>query len=90
MTGMVILLSALVFFALAGAGFAFSGAGAVGKKRMTTMTRQNGALRGVKGAAETNQQRRKNVQTMLKELDLDSLTPREAQEALYKLRELLG
>jgi tight adherence protein B len=69
MTAMMIVLGALVFFALAGAGFAFSGAGAVGKKRMTAMTRPTGALRVAKGGGDSNQQRRKNVQTMLKELE---------------------
>jgi tight adherence protein B len=67
MTVMMILLGALVFFALCGVVFAFSGPGDAAEKRMAAMTRPTGTVRVAKSAGD--QQRRKNVQTMLKELE---------------------
>jgi tight adherence protein B len=69
MTVMTILLGVLVFAALGGLAFAFGGPGAAAEKRMAAITRPTGSARVVKGGGDTNQQRRKNVQTMLKELE---------------------
>src|SRR5687767_9331706 len=73
MTVMTILLAVLVFSALGGLVFAFSGPGAAAEKRMAAITKPTGSARIAKGAGgDTNQQRRKNVQTMLKELEKQS------------------
>jgi tight adherence protein B len=72
MTVMTILLAVLVFGALGGLAFALGGPGAAAEKRMAAITRPTGSARIVKGGGDTNQQRRKNVQTMLKELEKQS------------------
>jgi tight adherence protein B len=72
MTGMVayLLLGLLGVTALGGMAFAFVGMGAEKtKKRMAAVAKPNISARALKGAADINQQRRKNVQTMLKELE---------------------
>ena len=68
MTTTLIFFGALVFFALLGVAFAFGGPGAAAEKRMAQMTKP-ASSRIVKGAGDPTQQRRKNVQTMLKELE---------------------
>jgi tight adherence protein B len=73
MTGMMlyIVLGALVTFALGGVAFAFAGAGAEKtKKRMAAVAKPSPTARALKGGADVNQQRRKNVQAMLKELEV--------------------
>ncbi|HYM17104.1 MAG TPA: type II secretion system F family protein [Micropepsaceae bacterium] len=81
MTGSLvyIMVGVLTFFAIGGVAFAFAG-GASGKakKRMAAVARPAASARALKGAADSNQQRRKNVQAMLKEL--------EAQNAAKKKR----
>jgi len=63
-------LGVLVFFALGGVAFAFAGAGGdKTKKRMAAVARPMASARVIKGAGDSNQQRRKNVQVMLKELE---------------------
>jgi tight adherence protein B len=75
----VIMVGVLAFFAIGGAAFAFVGGGSSkAKKRMASVARPTANARALKGAADTNQQRRKNVQAMLKEL--------EAQTAAKKKR----
>jgi tight adherence protein B len=64
---MVVMLSVL---ALGGVVFAFAGAGSEKtKKRVAALAKPTASARGTKGAADPNQQRRKNVQAMLKELE---------------------
>src|SRR5215831_14067263 len=75
----VIMVGMLAFFAIGGVAFAFvGGASSKAKKRMASVARPTANARALKGAADTNQQRRKNVQAMLKEL--------EAQTAAKKKR----
>ncbi len=70
MTVTMILLGALVFFAIGGLAFAFGGPSAAAEKRLTAVARPTASGRGAKNAGgDANQQRRKNVQTMLKELE---------------------
>jgi tight adherence protein B len=65
-----LVVAALGLFAVGGAAFAFSGAGAEKtKKRVASVARPTASARAVKGVVDNNQQRRKNVQTMLKELE---------------------
>jgi tight adherence protein B len=65
--GLIGLLTAL---AIGGVGFAFvGGAGNASKKRMASVARPQATGRGAKGAGDNNQQRRKNVQALLKELE---------------------
>jgi tight adherence protein B len=81
MTGSLvyIMFGVLAFLAISGVAFAFAGAGSgKAKKRMAAVARPTANARALKGAADTNQQRRKNVQAMLKEL--------EAQTAAKKKR----
>jgi tight adherence protein B len=68
MTGVLILFGALVLVALGGVVFAFSGSSA-SQKRVAAITKPAGAARITGKATDANQQRRKNVQTMLKELE---------------------
>ena len=64
------LIAALGVMALGGTVFAFAGIGAEKtKKRMAAVAKANAAGRALKGGADVNQQRRKNVQVMLKELE---------------------
>ena len=71
MTGMMVLFAALVLCAVGGVAFAFLGPSNAAEKRMASIARPTASARLVKGAAaqDNNQQRRKNVQTMLKELE---------------------
>jgi tight adherence protein B len=72
MTGMVayLLLGVLGVMSLGGMVFAFAGVEAEkAKKRVAAVAKPNISARVVKGAAGANQQRRKNVQSMLKELE---------------------
>jgi tight adherence protein B len=65
--GLIGLLTAL---AIGGLGFAFVGASSgASKKRMNAVARPTATGRAVKGGGDSNQQRRKNVQQMLKELE---------------------
>src|SRR6185312_10471958 len=67
---MLVLSGVLLVLALGGVAFAFAGGGAEKtKKRVASVTKPTASARAVKGAADTNQQRRKNVQAMLKELE---------------------
>jgi tight adherence protein B len=66
----MILLGLLVFFAIGGLAFAFAGPSAKAEKRLSAVARPAASARAAKGAGgDANQQRRKNVQTMLKELE---------------------
>ena len=70
MTGMLILFAALVLCAVGGVAFAFLGPSNAAERRMASIARPTASARIVKGTAQdSNQQRRKNVQTMLKELE---------------------
>jgi tight adherence protein B len=72
MTGMVpyLVLGMLGLMALGGMVFAFAGVGAEkAKKRMAAMVKPSVSARVLKGGQDINQQRRKNVQVMLKELE---------------------
>src|SRR5882672_7799743 len=72
MTGMMpyLILGMLGVMALGGTIFAFAGIGAEKtKKRVAAVARPNVSGRALKGGADANQQRRKNVQVMLKELE---------------------
>jgi len=68
-TMMYLVLGVLIFFALGGAAFAFAGSGDRSKKRLAAVARPTASARVAKGGQDTNQQRRKNVQVMLKELE---------------------
>jgi tight adherence protein B len=60
----------LTLLAVGGAGFAFVGVGGdKGRKRVTAISRTSAKGGALKGTEDTNQQRRKNVQAMLKELE---------------------
>ena len=61
----------LIFCAIGGVAFAFAGMGGEkAKKRIATVARPGGNARlTTKGGGDTNQQRRKNVQQMLKDLE---------------------
>ena len=72
MTGLVpyFVLGMLGLMALGGMVFAFAGVGAEkAKKRMAAVAKPSVSARVLKGGQDTNQQRRKNVQVMLKELE---------------------
>lgn len=70
MTMMMIVVGALIFFAIGGLAFAFGGPSAAAEKRLSAVARPTASGRAAKTAGgEANQQRRKNVQTMLKELE---------------------
>src|SRR6266404_2772291 len=72
MTGMMayLVLGMLGVMTLGGTIFAFAGIGAEKtKKRVAAVARPNVSGRALKGGADANQQRRKNVQVMLKELE---------------------
>ena len=65
MTGtmLYLVIGVLVFFALGGTAFVFIGPdGGTTKKRMAAVARPTASARIIKGAIDTNQQRRKNVQ----------------------------
>jgi tight adherence protein B len=67
---LLIMVGLLLVVALGGAAFAFAGGDAdKTKKRMAAVAKPSVSARALKGANDTNQQRRKNVQTMLKELE---------------------
>jgi len=67
---LLIMVGLLLVVAMGGAAFAFVGAsGDKTKKRMASVAKPTASARAVKGASDTNQQRRKNVQAMLKELE---------------------
>src|SRR5258705_10105347 len=67
---LLIMIALLLVVALGGAVFAFAGSDAdKTKKRMAAVAKPTASARALKGATDTNQQRRKNVQTMLKELE---------------------
>ncbi len=73
MNGMMLyfVLTGLIACALGGLVFAFADLGGQAKKRVQAVARPAGAARLIKGGnnPDANQQRRKNVQTMLKELE---------------------
>lgn len=63
----------LIVLAFGGVVFAFAGMGAEKtKKRVAAVTKPTAGARAAKGATDVSQQRRKNVQTMLKELEQQS------------------
>jgi tight adherence protein B len=67
---MLMMVTALIVVALGGAVFAFAGMNAEKtKKRVAALSRPTAHVRAAKGASDTNQARRKNVQTMLKEME---------------------
>jgi tight adherence protein B len=67
---LLIMVGVLLVVALGGVVFAFAGAdGDKTKKRMASFAKPTASARALKGASDTNQQRRKNVHTMLKELE---------------------
>src|SRR6266436_4082291 len=68
--GLLIMVGVLAVVALGGVAFAFVGVnGDRTKKRMAAVAKPTVSARALKGAADPNQQRRKNVQAMLKELE---------------------
>src|SRR4051812_22122761 len=67
---LLMMVTALIVVALGGAVFAFAGMNAEKtKKRVAALSRPTVHVRAVKGAGDSNQARRKNVQTMLKEME---------------------
>src|SRR5258708_4368439 len=67
---LLIMVGVLFAVALGGVAFAFAGGDAEKtKKRMAAVAKPTVSARAMKGATDTNQQRRKNVQAMLKELE---------------------
>lgn len=78
-TLLYVMIGVLTLLAVGGAGFAFVGAaGERGRKRVTAISKSGAKGAALKGGEDTNQQRRKNVQAMLKEL--------EAKQAEHKKR----
>src|SRR5882672_7316911 len=68
--GLLIMVGVLLVVALGGVAFAFVGAdGDQTKKRMAAVAKPTVSARALKGATDPNQQRRRNVQAMLKELE---------------------
>src|SRR5882672_4121885 len=68
--GLLIMVGLLFAVALGGVAFAFAGGDAdKTKKRMASLAKPTASTRALKGAVDTNQQRRRNVQAMLKELE---------------------
>jgi tight adherence protein B len=70
-TMLFVLLFTLIACSLGGLVFAFAGVGGQAKKRVQQIGKPTGQARVIKGGTnpDANQQRRKNVQTMLKELE---------------------
>jgi len=67
---MILTVSVLLLVSLGGVVFAFAGAGSdKSRKRLAAVAKPSIAARVAKGGSDANQQRRKNVQTMLKELE---------------------
>ena len=67
---LLIMVGLLLVVAMGGAAFAFVGAsGDKTKKRMAAVAKPAVSARALKGSSDTNQQRRKNVQAMLKDLE---------------------
>src|SRR3954470_16230868 len=67
---MTLTVSVLFLLSLGGVVFAFAGAGSdKSRKRLAAVAKPSIAARVAKGGSDANQQRRKNVQTMLKELE---------------------
>jgi tight adherence protein B len=68
---MFLVLAGLIACSLGGLAFAFVDVGGASKKRVQQVARPSGNARLLKGgnSPDANQQRRKNVQTMLKELE---------------------
>jgi tight adherence protein B len=67
---MLVMVALLLVLALGGVAFAFAGASAEKtEKRVAAVAKPTASARALKGATDTNQQRRKNVQAMLKELE---------------------
>jgi tight adherence protein B len=70
---MLLTVTLLIVLAFGGVVFAFAGMGAEKtKKRVVAVTKPTAGARAAKGATDVSQQRRKNVQTMLKELEQQS------------------
>lgn len=66
----IVMIAMLFIVAFGGAVFAFAGAGSdKAKKRMAAVAKPSVSARAVKGGGDSSQQRRKNVQVMLKELE---------------------
>lgn len=66
----IVAIGVLTLCFVGGLGFVFVSAGGdASKKRLATVVRPTATSRVVKGAQDNNQQRRKNVQSMLKELE---------------------
>jgi len=63
------LVGLLLAFAGGGVIFAFSGPSDASKRRLASVTKTSATGAGLKGVGDTNQQRRKNVQLMLKDLE---------------------
>ena len=69
-TMMIVLTAGLLFAAIGGAAFALTGGqSARTQKRMATMTRQQATGVAARNATDSNQQRRKNVAAMIKNLE---------------------
>lgn len=85
-TGFAIALIGLFLaLGLGGVVYAFADTSGASKKRMQAVSRQQGASLGVRGAADSNQQRRRNVQALLKDLEKQQ----EEQKARPSLRRRL-
>ncbi len=64
------IIAVLTLLAVGGVGFAFVGGGSEkSRKRVTAISRAGATGAAIKGTADNNQQRRKNVQAMLKGLE---------------------
>jgi tight adherence protein B len=64
-----ILMAVLAFGAIGGVAFAFAGDGGASKKRMATVSRQSASGANIRNPADVAQQKRKNVQALLKDLE---------------------
>ena len=73
---MIIAVAILFALALGGVGFVFTGGDAAAKKRINAVAKPGGA-RGGRSAAETAAARRKNVATMLKDIEKNQAAKKE-------------
>jgi len=69
MSFLISLSAALAVMAAGGVAFAFTGSGATSKKRIAAAARPSASSAKARTAQDTNQQRRKSVQVLLKDLE---------------------
>jgi len=86
---MPVVIAVLTLLAVGGLGFAFVGGSDRSRKRVSAISQTNAKGAVVKGAADTNQQRRRNVQAMLKGLE-EKQVEKKARPSLRRRIEMAG